>query len=72
MRFHFFFRTALLFFSLQLYLIDYVHQEFPIKLAGAGDRMEREFWCLEGCGKIGELVHSAGSDAVKGEPTRKV
>ena len=52
MRFHFFFRTALLFFSLQLYLIDYVHQEFPIKLAGAGDRVKREFWCLEGLGRL--------------------
>jgi hypothetical protein len=33
-------RIAFLFVFL-LYLIDYVHQEFPIRLAGAGDR-ERE------------------------------
>lgn len=29
-------------FFFLLYLIDYVHQEFPIKPAGAGDRRKRE------------------------------
>jgi hypothetical protein len=30
------------FFFLLPELTDYVHQEFPIKLAGAGDRLGRE------------------------------
>ena len=34
-------RKLLLLFFL-LYLIDYVHQDFPIKPAGAGGRRERE------------------------------
>lgn len=48
-------RKLLLLFFL-LYLIDYVHQDFPIKPAGAGGRREREIWCLGWRGRLRRLV----------------